>query len=206
MKKHFIPNFFLFIFASLFLSSCSITPNTNNNLSNTNLSNLSNNSTNANEEYNDPDGFHHFAGEPTRQIPNYVILEDICGQFTQQYMENTLGKKIAKIEPSKIDELYNCKYYLADKPNDYVMLILDYLSTENQKKGQEFLGRKVISDSSIPMDNMVAYQENNLINTIHLNLGSDKFIAIERSSAAALTEQENLDLAKKIGEKIKSYK
>jgi hypothetical protein len=56
-------------------------------------------------------------------------------------VENMLGKKLSKIEPSKLTGLNNCTYYFDEKEN--VLLNLEYLPIENQKKGNEFAGYKV---------------------------------------------------------------
>lgn len=149
--------------------------------------------------------FVEYPGEPSRQDKSYYIIEDICGQFTNEFMSEALGRTVIKSEGPKITGLYTCDYYWNDR-GDKVSLILDYLSTENQKKGQEELGRKVVVDENIPMKNMVVYQENGLINTIYLILNENKFISIERSASAGLTTEDLLNLAKKIASEIKNYK
>jgi hypothetical protein len=149
--------------------------------------------------------FIEYPGEPTRQDKSYYVLEDICGQFSKEFMEGMLGKPITKVEPAKINGLYNCSYYLNDS-GDYVMLVLDYLKAANQKIGQEAMGRRVEVSDKIPMKNMVVWQEDGAINSIYLVLGEDKFISIQRSSTKALTNEEDLVLAAKIGEEIKNYK
>lgn len=149
--------------------------------------------------------FVEYPGEPTRKDKNYYIVEDVCGQFTAEFMGNAMGRTILKSEKGKINGIYKCDYFWNDR-GDSVSLILDYLSVENQKKGQEELGRKVVKDENIPMDNMVVYQENSLINTIYLILDDEKFLSIERSASAGLTTEDLLNLAKKIAFEIKNYK
>jgi hypothetical protein len=148
--------------------------------------------------------FVQYPGEPSRQDKSYYVVEDICGQFTQSFMESMLGQKLLRIEPSKISTLYNCTYYLDDK--EYVMLVLDYLKAENQKIGQEAMGRKVEKKSDIPMDNWVVTQEDGEINNIYFILGPEKFLSLQRSSKAALTNDKILDFSKKLGAAIKEYK
>jgi hypothetical protein len=151
-----------------------------------------------------PSCFVEYPGEPTRQDKSYYIIEDICGQFTQEFMENMLGQKLAKIEPSTISGIYNCRYYLNDK--DYLWLNLDYLSVENQKNGHEIMNRKVETDSQIPMQNMVVWQSDGLINEIYLVLAPEKFISLNRSSTAVLDNNKTIDLAVKLAKEIKNYK
>jgi hypothetical protein len=148
--------------------------------------------------------FVEYPGEPSRQDKSYYIVEDICGQFTQEFMENILGQKLVKIVASPIPTLYNCSYYLDDK--QYVMLVLDYLSVANQKKGREYMGQAIKTDSRIPMENFYAIQADGPINTIYLILNQSKFISIERSSAQVLAGDSELQFAAKLANEIKNYK
>ncbi|MCX6744908.1 MAG: hypothetical protein NTX82_05270 [Candidatus Parcubacteria bacterium] len=148
--------------------------------------------------------FVEYPGEPSRQDKSYYIIEDICGQFTQGFMENILGQKLAKIVPSPISSLYNCSYYFDDK--QYVMLVMDYLNVADQKKGREYIGHTIKVDGRIPMENFYAVQEDGIINTVYLVLGPDKFISIERSSSKVLEGDAVLQFAAKLGKEIKNYK
>ncbi len=148
--------------------------------------------------------FVQYPGEPSRQDKAYYIVEDICGQFTPEFISNLLGQKIVSTKGPLVSGLYNCSYYLNDK--DYVMLILDYLSVENQKKGREFIGHTIKVDENIPMENFYAVQEDGVINTVYLVLNPNKFISIERSSSKVLEGQSVLQFAEKLGSQIKDYK
>jgi hypothetical protein len=148
--------------------------------------------------------FVEFPGEPSRQDKSYYIVEDICGQFSQPFMENMLGVKLAKIEPPKVATLNNCTYYFDEK--EYVMLNLEYLAIENQKKGNEFAGYTVAKDVKIPMENLVATQEDGAINVIYLVLDPEKFISLRPSSKKSITNEKFLKLAANIAAEIKGYK
>lgn len=148
--------------------------------------------------------FVEYPSEPSRQDKSYYIVEDLCGQFTQEFLENMLGQKLAKIEPSVISGIYDCRYYLNDK--DYFWLNLDYLNVDNQKKKHEMMNRKVEANPKIPMQNMVVWQGDGLINEIYLVLAPEKFISINRSSTAVLDDERTLNLAVKLAKEIKSYK
>lgn len=161
------------------------------------------------EGYGDPgkrlkNCFVEYPGEPSRQDKSYYIVEDICGQFTKEFVENALGQKIAKIETPKIAGSNSCKYYISDKEN--VELVLNYLNIENQKKGQELMGRKMVKESKIPIDNFVCYQEDGIINSIYFILSPGKFISVQRTQKANLSSDELIDFSAKIGEAIKNYK
>jgi hypothetical protein len=159
----------------------------------------------------DSDGFVRFPGEPTRpDQEHYYLVGDICGQFTQAFMEGLSGKKFKKIEPSAVSTVNGCAYYTATTADDgkdaYIMLVLDYLSVANQKAGQQALGRTVTANAGIPMDNFVATQEDGVINAIYFVLGTDKFLRLDRSSTSALSDTDMLALAVKLGTKMKDFK
>jgi hypothetical protein len=149
--------------------------------------------------------FVEYPGEPTREDKSYYVVEDICGQFTKEFVGNALGKTITRVKPETISGLYNCTYFLGDT-EEYVMLVFEYLKAENQKLAHESMGRKVVAESVIPMRNYVVYQENGLINTIYLILGDNKFISIERSSGSNLTTEQLLSFAANLAKGIKNYK
>ena len=150
--------------------------------------------------------FVEYPGEPSRQDKSYYIVEDICGQFTKDFIQNALGKPIISLEPSKISGLNVCTYYLDDSKKEYVMLALDYLKMDNQKIGQEAMGRKTEVSSKIPMRNMIAWQPDGFINDIYLVLGDEKFIRIERSSSSILTTDQLIGFAANIAKEISQYK
>jgi hypothetical protein len=148
--------------------------------------------------------FVQYPGEPSRQSGGYHIVEDICGQFTKEFIENMYGAKLSRIELPKVATINSCTYYFDEK--EYVVLNLEYLSVENQKKGNEAMGRKTEEDPQITMENMVAYQEDGSINVIYLIIGSNKFISLRPSSKNAITKDKFLELAANIASAIKGYK
>ena len=152
----------------------------------------------------DTDGFVRQPGEPSRGDSAYYVTGEVCEQFTKEFMEGILGKTIYKVAPSYA-ELTNCQYDL-DEQGANVLLSLSFLSIDNQVKGHQLMKRIVKADDSIPMDNFVVTQEDGLINEIYLVLGPNKFLSINRSSGKSLSEQELLNLAQKLGQKIKNFK
>ena len=150
--------------------------------------------------------FVEYPGEPSRQDKSYYVVEDICGQFTKEFIQNALVRPIASIEPSPISSVYGCSYYLDENKKSYVMLVMDYLKMANQKTGVEAMGRRTEESGKIPMRNMVVWQEDGRINDIYLVLGDEKFIRIERSSAGLLTDEEMMIFASNIAKEIKNYK
>lgn len=148
--------------------------------------------------------FVQYPGEPTRSDKSYYIVEDICGQFTQEFMENVYGGKLARMELPQVATVNNCTYYFDEK--EYVMLNLEYLSIENQKRGNEAMDRKTEKNSAIPMENYVAIQEDGAINVIYLVLNPNKFLSLSPSSKKAIENEKFIDLAANIAGEIKAYK
>ena len=149
--------------------------------------------------------FVEYPGEPSRQDKSYYVVEDVCGQFTQAFMENMLGRKLTKIEPSKTPGVNACDYYVSDK--DWFTVNLEYLSVENQKKGNEFIGHRTEKGSQIPMDNLVTWEKDDLINVVYLVFNPNKFLSIRPVSKQTFASPEEfLAFTAKIGSQIKSYK
>lgn len=150
--------------------------------------------------------FVEYPGEPSREDKNYYIVEDICGQFTSDFVSGLIGKPAVKAKAPDIAGLYNCSYYFSDSESDYVMLNLEYLSAANQQKGQEVLGRRVEKREDIPMDNLVVWQEDGQINDVLLVLNPNKFIGIKRGATTVLDNDQLLAFARALASEIKEYK
>ncbi len=160
------------------------------------------------EGYGDPgerleNCFVKYPGEPSRQDKSYYVVEDICGQFTPEFMENMMGRKIVSIQKPQHWSLYNCTYYFDQ--NKYIMLNLEYLDPENQKKGHELVGRSIKTDPEIDMEHFIVWQEDGEINEIYLILGPRKFISLNRSSTSALNNQDMINLAVSLSKVIKNF-
>lgn len=145
--------------------------------------------------------FVEYPREPSREDKSYYIVEDICGQFTKEFIQKIFPKEIKTLKASE----RSCEYQWGEIGGS-ISLILDYTKVESQKIVQEALKRKVVEEKSIPMRNMVIYQDNGLINTIYLILNENKFISIERSNTAGLTTDDLIDFAVKLAKEIKNYK
>ena len=149
--------------------------------------------------------FVEYPGEPSRQDKSYYIVEDVCGQFTKEFVENMLGQKIVKTEPAKIAGLNECSYYLNEK--DYLLFDLEYLKIENQKIFYEQYGDKIEKNPVIPMDNLVLSEGPKAVKgSIYLILNPEKFISIDPSSEDVAKKVNLIDFAAKVAEEIKNYK
>jgi len=152
------------------------------------------------------DGFVKMPGEASRGGNTYYITGDVCEQFTIKYMEGLTGKHILRTS-SVFSGSSVCQYFISEQNKNMMFQVsVSFLNVEDQKTGLKFLDRRLESDKRIPMENFVAYQENGLINKIYLVLGPEKFVGIDRSAADALTETEIMDLAVKLGGKLKDFK
>ena len=153
--------------------------------------------------------FVQYPGEPSRQDKHYYIVEDLCGQFTKEFVENMLGQSLLRIEPSKLSGVYSCRYYFSDDPpgiGNYLWLNLEYLSVERQKKGHELAGRSIKTDPRIKMEHLVVWQPDGQINEIYLVLGPQKFLSLNRSSGKYLDNEKDLQFAANLARAIKDYR
>jgi hypothetical protein len=143
------------------------------------------------------------------------VDNDICKQFDADFIYSVLNKPVVKVEQPPLKSVFGCHYYFDYKedfyklPNNtvqpggsYVSIILDNLSYENQKKGNEVLERKLSTSEKIKMEHFIATQENGLINTIVIDINPSRFVSVNRSSGQVITNDEQIDLAAKIAEKI----
>lgn len=149
--------------------------------------------------------FVEYPGEPSRQDKSYYIVEDICGQFTKEFVENMLGQKIVKTEPAKIAGLNECSYYLNEK--DYLLFDLEYLKIENQKIFYEQYGDKIEKNPTIQMNNLVLSEGPAAVKgSIYLVLSPEKFLSIDPSSEDVAKNVNLIDFAAKVAQEIKNYK
>ena len=147
--------------------------------------------------------FVEYPGEPSRQDKSYYILEDICGQFTKEFISNVLGKPIIKTEAPDNSNFFNCRYYLNDTEN--IFINMEYLTIANQKKGYESMGRTVTEESKIPMKNMIVYKDD-FIDVLFLVLDDKKFISLRPPSSNTMSKSEFINFAAALATEIKNYK
>lgn len=147
--------------------------------------------------------------EATVETDDYQIVEDICGQFTQRFIENMLGKPIVTTKESEDEDTYNCLYYFeltSDENDKFLSINLEYLSLDSQKRVHEILGRTVVSDEEIEMQNFLVTQVNGVLNTVYLGLTEEKFISIRPNTINVLGNAEFVAFARNIANVIKDYK
>jgi hypothetical protein len=145
------------------------------------------------------------SGNITQDLQNPIKKEmsvgtDVCAEFPKEWVESVRGKTITKVEPFNSSGTYTCKYYVDE--NNFITLRLNNLSAENQKKGQESLGRTITTNSAIKMNHFFVIQEDGLINGIYLVINPNLFIAVDRNSTKAASEDELTNFAVKVAERI----
>ncbi len=127
-------------------------------------------------------------------------MTDLCNVLTKEQVSELSGKQVIKTVPLTSGTLHSCQYYLND--SQAIVINNDLLNVENQKKGHEFLGRKIITNPKIPMENFLVIQEDGLINEIYLVLGPNNYVSINRTSSKTLTEDEMISFAIKLAEVV----
>jgi hypothetical protein len=201
------------VLCSVILSGCTTkttpnTPNTPSTENNTQSTGKCKTESVAIEGYGDKgkrlsNCFVEYPGEPSRQDKSYYIVEDLCGQFTPEFIGNALGKPIIKTEGPQAASLFNCTYYINE--TEKIFMNLEYLTIANQKKGYEEMGRTTAEEPKIPMRNLIVFKENN-IEVSFLVLDDNKFISIRPPSGNTMSKDDFISFVAAIATEIKNYK
>jgi len=128
------------------------------------------------------------------------VGDDICGEFPKEWVVQVTGKTIIKTERFDMSGTHTCKYYVDE--NNFITLRQNSLNVENQKKGQQALGRTISTNDKIKIEHFVSVQGDGLINDIVLIINPNLFIAVDRSSTKAASEIEIIDFASKVADRI----
>jgi len=135
-------------------------------------------------------------GQGSSETNIFKDMNDLCGRLSKEQVGEMLGKTIVKTTPLTSATLHSCQYYIND--TQAVIINNDFLNVEKQKKGHEFLDRKIVTNPAIPMDHFLVIQEDGLINEIYLVLGQDNYVSINRTSAKTASEDEIVAFAAKL--------
>jgi len=146
-------------------------------------------------------GFVQYPGDPTREDTHYYIVEDICGQFTTDFVSNMLGKEIIRTEGPLTDSMYSCSYYFNyGGDEEFVVIILDYSAIGNPTTYD--VGAHSLD--SIPMTNYVISNDSGEVSTIYLVLSENKYLTIARNGN--LSSEEFLSFGRNVASEIASYR
>jgi hypothetical protein len=134
---------------------------------------------------------------------NKLILDsDVCGQFTKGFIENATGLSFAGTLSYNRSMEDSCQYYTSKGTSDFVSLNIAYLNVEDQKKGLTYLDNILKTDNRIKMEHFIAINEKGVINGIYLILNKNSFIRLDRSSKSILSEDNMLQYAIKVADKV----
>jgi hypothetical protein len=125
---------------------------------------------------------------------------DICIEFPKEWVASVIGKNIIKTDSFNMGGSSNCQYFVDDTNAAFIKL--ENLSVEKQKTGQKALGRTITTDPRIKMENVIALQENGLINVIYLVLAPSSYVAIDRTSAKVFDNEGEIAFAIKVAQRI----
>jgi hypothetical protein len=126
----------------------------------------------------------------TKSGNSIAVGNDVCSEFPKSWVESAMGKTVLSTKDFHANKLDNCQY-LVDNTNSAFIKAED-LSIETQKTGQKAMGRTIKSDSRIPMENYIAWQETGLINVIYLVLSPNRYVAIDRTSTKVYGNEEGM--------------
>lgn len=123
----------------------------------------------------------------------------VCEEVGKELVSLVIGKPIEETEDYSNSSETGCKYYTNKANLENIIVNVAYLSAENQKKGQQALGRSVTADPRILMDHFIAVQEDGeTINAIYLIMASEKFVRIDRSSLKVADNNQLIKLATEV--------
>lgn len=147
--------------------------------------------------------FVEYPDEITREDDKYYIVEDICGQFTQQFIENMSSLQVKVTEPTN-DETQNiCKYSISDKENMIISLV--YKTAEEVKKSEVDAGNRVETIAQIPMSNYIVRNPDGIIISSNLVLSEAKILTI-KLIGEQYNNDKKLELATNIAKEINNYR
>ncbi|MFA5185445.1 MAG: hypothetical protein WC551_03070 [Patescibacteria group bacterium] len=142
-------------------------------------------------------------------------LSDMCKAFDADFIYSASGKPVARFDHGALKMPNDCTYYTEYKDDYYKLpdgktmpggpwfsLIKEDLDIATQKKATEMLGWTMRQDPRIKMDHFLAIQKEGLINQIYLILGPKEYVRVNRSSTKVLTEEETIELAAKVAQKL----
>lgn len=121
------------------------------------------------------------------------VGDNVCAEFPKEFVAAAIGRAIIKTDKFDTNTLHNCQYFVDD--THYAMIKVEELSVENQRLGQEAMGRTIKQDPRILMDHMVAWQDANTINEIYLILSPTRYVGIDRNFKESITNEQEVALA-----------
>lgn len=138
------------------------------------------------------------------KITASTVINDVCQEISADFVYSVIEKAVVKTEANNFGNTKVCRYYFSEKNNDYLLVRHETgLSVEIQKKGVEsVLEGRIEKNDKIKMEHMVAYNKKNYIYNIYLILDPMTFFSIDRGTKESLTDDQLIDFAAKLADKI----
>ena len=135
---------------------------------------------------------------------------DVCSQFPKESIASITGLDIvsAEIYQTNVSDSTGCRYFIRGKAYAPVLTISKYntdVTTEKQKYGNHplFKDWRVGTNSEIPMEHFITYNEVQQLSEIYLLPESNMYYKISLYSLNALKSSQIVNLAAKLAVQIK---
>lgn len=142
-------------------------------------------------------------GKKRDMMGQYSFGLAVCEEVKKDLVASVIGKPITETEDYSNNSETGCKYYTNKANFENIIINVSFTAAENQKKGQQALGRSITTNPKIPMDHFIAVQEDGTtINGIYLVMAPQKFVRVDRSSLKVADNDQMIDLASKVADII----
>lgn len=141
------------------------------------------------------------ANHKRSMIGQYSFGVSVCDEVSKDLVKNIINKPIEEVEARSTQNDISCSYYTAKSKLEHILIQVNFLSADDQKKGQEMLGRKVVTYKDFPLENFAAVQDDGNINAIYLVMTPNKYVRVDRTANTA-NNQQLIELARKVAEII----
>jgi len=121
----------------------------------------------------------------------------VCDEVPKALVEEIARMPIVKTVDKSDGFGTSCSYLTNVEKNEFVIVEVGFKEAENQRIGQQAMGRTIKTDPSIPMENFVAWQEDGQINAVYLVMAPSKFIRVDRTGGT-ITNDQLIALAQKV--------
>lgn len=138
-------------------------------------------------------------GKTTSEIS---VSEDICKEFPQKFIEESVGVKIIKISSFEMKTTKACNYFV--KETAFLSIKSENLNVEKQKQGNKYLGFSIKTDNRIQTEHFIVVQKDGQIKKIYLVINPDKYVSVERNSVLTTDNEGMMKFAISVVEKLLS--
>lgn len=138
-------------------------------------------------------------GKVREMMGQYSFGLAVCEEVKKELVSSVVGKPIEETEDFSNNTQTGCKYFTNKAAIENIFVGVTFTSAENQKKGQQALGRSITTNPKIPIEHFIAVQEDGkTINAIYLVMAPEKFVRVDRSSLKVADNDQMIELASKV--------